>query len=101
LLKALIVIFFSWIGCISPETITLNLTKSQERHLLIFQALMILNELVSDRVTIKETHFVYNKPKFEAYFFINFFLFSFFDTNNPLASTGNHSIDNHIFREHI
>jgi hypothetical protein len=24
---------------------------------------MILNELVSDRVTIKETHFVYNKPK--------------------------------------
>ena len=48
---------------ISPETITLNLTKSQERHLLVFQALMILNELVSDRVTIKETHFVYNKPK--------------------------------------
>jgi hypothetical protein len=48
---------------ITPETITLNLTKSQERHLLVFQALMILNELVSDRVTIKETHFVYNKPK--------------------------------------
>jgi hypothetical protein len=31
---------------ISPETITLNLTKSQERHLLIFQALMILRLIV-------------------------------------------------------
>jgi hypothetical protein len=48
---------------ISPETITTDLTKSQERHLLVFQALMILNELVADRVTIKETHYVYNNPK--------------------------------------
>jgi hypothetical protein len=32
---------------ISPKAITLNLTKSQERHLLIFQALMILNECLS------------------------------------------------------
>jgi hypothetical protein len=29
----------------------------------VFQALMILNELVADRVTIKETHYVYNNPK--------------------------------------
>jgi hypothetical protein len=29
------------------------------------------------------------------------FLFSFFNTNNSLSSTGNHPIDNHIFREHI
>jgi hypothetical protein len=48
---------------ISPEKITTDLTKSQERHLLVFQALMILNELVADRVTIKETHYVYNNPK--------------------------------------
>jgi hypothetical protein len=58
---------FKTTSIISPETITLNLTKSQERHLLIFQALMILNELVSDRVTIKETHFHYLYPTYKLY----------------------------------